>query len=331
MSHKENKLQEKIIALLKEKAPHNLANTLREILPLEKEAIYRRLRGDVPFSFAEMAILSSYFGISLDYIANIISPFRSREYQLHIRDYSEFKPIDLNMSYNYIEAIHMAAESPHSEFGIAANMLPLHISLLHPPLYRVYLLKWKYQFGNTPKNELSYASTQVPIKERETYQPYLDAVKKISHTFFIWDNSFFISLIHDINFFHSISFINREEMIMLKQEMVAMLDTIKKYADHGKFEDTGNTIEIYVSNLNFETSYSYLSGNNISLSMSSVYTLGAFSSLEGEACKEMKKWIMGLKKSSTLISGVAEREKILFFKRQREILDKKFTIKENEK
>lgn len=331
MRDKEKKLQEVFISLLKEKIPTStrLANALLDILPLEKETIYRRLRGDVPFSFAEMATLAAHLGISLDGITNIISPYRSQSYQLHIRDYCEFKPIDLNMSHNYIKAINMATTDPNSEFGVAANMIPLHIGLLHLPIYRVYLLKWRYQFGKTPKNQLSYADIQVPEEENETYQQYLDVVKKIKHTFFIWDNSFFTSLINDIIYFYHIRMIKRDEMEMLKQEVSCLLDTLKHYADVGEF-DTGNKIETYISNLNFDTTYTYLSSDSISISMCSVYSLGSFTSLEKEACDEMKMWILGLKKSSDLISGTAQQEKIRFFEKLRDVLEEKFALDNND-
>lgn len=324
---KEKKLQAKFISLIKEKIPGQQVNTLMEILPLTKEAVYRRLRGDVPFSFVEMATLSAYLGISLDSVAETVSIYRSQWYKLHIRDYDEFASIDLNMSHNFVKAINIAADDPDSEFGIAANMLPLHISLLHFPVYRIYLLKWKYQFGKTPKNELKYSDIHVPEAEKETYRLYLDAIKKIKYTYFIWDSSFLISLINDINYFHSIYLINQEEMHMLKQEISQLLDTLEYYTDYEKFERTGNKVETYVSSLNFETTYTYLISNNVSIGMSNAFCLGAFTSLDKEACEKMKKWIWGLKKSSTLISGAAQRDKILFFEKQRNVLGKNFIVK----
>jgi hypothetical protein len=325
MYNKEKTLQEKFISLLREKIPHHLAKTLLDILPLEKEAIYRRLRGDVSFSFVEMVALSTQLSISLDNIADIASPYRSQWYHLHVRDYNEFKPIDLNMGHNYIKAITLAAEDPNSEFGIAANMLPLHISLLHYPLYRFYLLKWKYQSGKTPKNKLNYANTIVPEIEKKTYNQYLDVVKRINHTFFIWDKSFFKSLINDINYFHSIRMITPKEMEILQKEMFLLLDTLEYYADYGEY-DTGNRIETYISNLVFDTTYVYVSSCNICISMNNVYSLGAFTSLEKDACEDMKIWIQGIKKSSSLISGVNQYEKVTFFEKQRDYLEKNFII-----
>ncbi|MDR2913755.1 MAG: hypothetical protein LBV74_02810 [Tannerella sp.] len=325
MYNKEKNLQEKFISLLKEKIPRHLAKTLMEILPLEKEAIYKRLRGDVSFSFVEMATLSTHLGISLDNIADIVSPYRSQWYHLHIRDYNELKPIDLNMSYNYIKVINLAADDPDSEFGTAMNMLPLQISLLHYPIYRVYLLKWMYQCGKTTKDKLTYSNTLVPEAERKTYQLFLEAVKKIKRTVFIWDRSFFRSLINDINYFYSIRIISPKEMEMLRQELSRLLNTLEHFADYGEY-DTGNKVETYISNLAFDTTYTYLSSENINVSMNNAYCLGAFTSTEKDACKEIKNWIQGLKKSSSLISGVSQYEKIAFFEKQKSYLDKNFII-----
>ena len=63
-----NELNTGLIEAAKEKVPAgaNLANTLMDILYIGKEAIYRRLRGEVPFTLAEAAVISRKLGISLD-------------------------------------------------------------------------------------------------------------------------------------------------------------------------------------------------------------------------------------------------------------------------
>lgn len=59
-----------LISAMKEKLPQdtNLANLLMDILYIGKEAVYRRLRGEVPFTLAEAAVISQKIGISLDRI-----------------------------------------------------------------------------------------------------------------------------------------------------------------------------------------------------------------------------------------------------------------------
>ena len=327
MDNQEKLLQQKFIDLLRARRSGNLANALMELLPLEKEAIYRRLRGDVPFSFAEMATIATYFGISLDQIANIVSPFRSQGYKLHIRDYSGFKPIDLNMSHNYVASINLAADCPYSEYGIAGNMLPLHINLLHLPLYHLYLLKWLYLFDKGEKERLNYANICVPQEEEDVYAKFNEAVQRVKQTYFVWDRSLIQTIINDINYFYSIRLINPEDLQILKKELFSMLDTLERYADQEAYSETGNRIETYVSALNFEASYCYLSSEKVNISMSYAHTLNAFTSVEKEDCNYMKQWILGLKKSSTLISGVAQRDKVIFFDKQRETIDKQLIIR----
>lgn len=67
---KKDLLYDTILNAIREKIPNRiiLANTLAELLNIEKEAVYRRLRGEVAFSFVEIAAISSSLGISLDNI-----------------------------------------------------------------------------------------------------------------------------------------------------------------------------------------------------------------------------------------------------------------------
>ncbi|MCC8096197.1 MAG: hypothetical protein LIP05_13080, partial [Tannerellaceae bacterium] len=67
-------LYDNFLQTLKEKIPQKavLANTLAQILSIEKEAVYRRLRREVLFTFSEVAIISHYLGISIDFIVGSV-------------------------------------------------------------------------------------------------------------------------------------------------------------------------------------------------------------------------------------------------------------------
>ena len=53
-----------LISTMREVTPKegNLANILMDILCMSKEAIYRRLRGEVAFTFSEVAIIAGQLG-----------------------------------------------------------------------------------------------------------------------------------------------------------------------------------------------------------------------------------------------------------------------------
>ena len=65
-----NGILNELISTMKERIPQdmNLANTLADILCMGKEAVYRRLRGEVSFTIDEVALLSQKLGISIDQI-----------------------------------------------------------------------------------------------------------------------------------------------------------------------------------------------------------------------------------------------------------------------
>ena len=65
---KDVSLYESFLAELRKKIPQGakLTNTLVDMLYIEREAVYRRLRGEVPFTFMEVMTIAKELGISLD-------------------------------------------------------------------------------------------------------------------------------------------------------------------------------------------------------------------------------------------------------------------------
>ena len=70
----QNELNTSLIEAVKEKLPlkENLANLLIDTLYIGKEAIYRRLRGEVPFTLEEAALISRKLGVSLDNVIGVV-------------------------------------------------------------------------------------------------------------------------------------------------------------------------------------------------------------------------------------------------------------------
>jgi len=99
-----------------------------------------------------------------------------------------------------------------------------------------------------------------------------------------------------------------------------MIDNINKIAVSGRYE-TGTSVEIYSSGLTFETTYTYLRSEAVSVTMADVYSCGSVSSVDRSACDHMYKWIHGLKRTATLITN-SEKNRIQYFERQRRAIDR---------
>ncbi|MDR2765805.1 MAG: hypothetical protein LBB90_12360 [Tannerella sp.] len=312
----DKELHEKFIEIAKEKISDkaNFASVLADLLSIKKEAIYRRLRGEVFFTFAEMATISKKLDISLDYVAGIVSPYRSYPFSLHVQDYVEQEEIDYKMTADYIAAIRRAGNLPYSEFGYIATIIPLHFAVFHEPFYYLYILKWMYQtskYNPVPFSEISFNERQKKLNAQ-----FLQEVMSIKYTYYIWDELFLTYMLNDINYFHSIHLMTDADMLLMKKEIEYFLKRLEKLAIQGAYNN-GNKVDIYVSSLNFETTYYYLFSDIENISMISSFSVGAITSLEKSVCERMKAWVQGLKRTSTLISCSAEKERIAFFETQR--------------
>lgn len=80
-------------------------------------------------------------------------------------------------------------------------------------------------------------------------------------------------------------------------------------------------MHIYVSQINFEATYSYLETSTLQLSLIRVYSINSLTTQDVQMFQSLKEWIQSLKKFSTLISESGEMQRIQFFNQQREIID----------
>ena len=141
-----------------------------------------------------------------------------------------------------------------------------------------------------------------------------------SDTSFIWDSNIFSHIVNDLEYFSSIQLISDKARQEIKEELLLLLDELENFARKGKFE-SDNEVNIYISNINFEATYSYVESSNVHLSMIRVYAINSITTQDIEMCKSLKEWIQSLKKFSTLISVSGEMQRIQFFQKQREIID----------
>lgn len=126
-----NELNTGLVNAVREKLPSkdNLANALMDILYIGKEAIYRRLRGEVPFTLTEAAIISRKLGISLDKMIGV-SFQDNAVFDMNI--VGSNKPLE-NLLFHglekQVELFHAVEEDENSEIGTSSNIIPQTLSL----------------------------------------------------------------------------------------------------------------------------------------------------------------------------------------------------------
>jgi len=318
---KKELLHAKFLEVLKERVPikPDLVNLLIDLLCIEKEAVYRRLRGEVAFTFSEIAVVANELGISLDNTINNVLSVKSKPYQLKMNDFAEPSEMDYTMMEQYVNILKEIKNDPDSTIVDSTNILPASLYFPYKYISRFYLFKWLYQLGDSDSIK-SYAQLDYPLrvqklqKENETY------LKHIKNTYYILDPLVFQYMVNDIKYFLSINLMTEEDKAFLKKDFETLLHDMEILAIRGYFEDTKNKVRIYISCVNFDVSCWYIDAKNYHINMIKVFVLSNIASLDETSFLNLKKRIDALLRSSTLISVSGERQRIDFFEEQRKII-----------
>ena len=82
----------------------------------------------------------------------------------------------------------------------------------------------------------------------------------------------------------------------------------------------GNSLSVYLSNVNFEATYSYVEKARFQICFLRVYSINSMDSRDSKICDYQKKWIHSLKRHSTLISQSGEIQRMMFFNEQKKVV-----------
>lgn len=314
-----NELNIKLMEAAKEKIPagSNLAKMLMDILFLGKEAIYRRLRGEVPFTLVEATIISQKLGISLDKVTGTCA---NSDVVFDLNTVNHFDPLEACAIFlnEYIKIFHTLKWDPHSEMGLLSNVIPHTLCLKYGLLFKYRLFKWIYQ--NEHGNCKHFKELEIPQKLIDAQKEFVSTIQYIHAIDYIWDNRAFEPLVNDIHYFSKVHFITDEEKYEMKKELKELTYELESMAEEGKNKE-GSKVGIYLSNLNLDTTYSYIKTDRLSLSLIRVYSIHSMVTQDTTMFKILKEWTESLKKVSTRISESNEVRRIQFFKQQREIID----------
>jgi hypothetical protein len=310
------------LAVLRQKFPQRaeLTRALMDLLGIEKEAVYRRLRKEVAFTFSEVATIGHAWGISLDTVARVQST-QNLPFHLQLTDRVQPEESDFAAMRSFTEILRFAIDDPRGEIMEASNLLPLPLYSSFHHLNRFAAFKWMYQGGNAVQL-VPFEAITIPEELQELSQEHDMLLKKIHKTFFILDHMTFAYLVNDIRYFASIYLITQEDVARLREELLLLLDYLEQLAATGLFPETGNKLYIYISPINFDTNYALINTEAMKVSVTRTFVMNAMISLDEYAFQKWKNCIHALKRSSTLISESGEKHRIEFFEKQRALVNK---------
>lgn len=315
-------IHEKLIDSIKLHTPdgENAVDLLTGIIPLSKEAAYRRLRGEIQFTLAEAVRISEKFNLSLDEMAEID---KKDTYLFDIKQFFIGEPFEkyCDLLYSVLSTYKQLKEDPNAMCYFAGHILPPPFYFKYKIISKYSFFKWLYQISYLSGDAKRLQDVSVPEKVLKIQQELYEESLQIPACFVIGDD-IIMSLVNDINYFAAIDLLTPDEVIKLKNDIFLMLDDIEKITINTCFLKTGKKVSVYISDAYFYGNYSYIAGTQFQASTIYLYGINQLNCIDPVICENQKLWIESLITYSTLISGSGKLHGTTFFNQQRELLSK---------
>ena len=295
----------------------DLVNALADMLHLEKESVYRRLRGDVHFSAEEMMRIAGKWDISLD---NIVSanPGKTLPFSLHMVEFLEPTEEDYAILEQHNRDLELVAADPKG-FGIEiVNALPRALYARSEHLARFFSMKWCHKFK--PENALPFSRVQMPKRLRKIDLEYIEIEHRFSEMHSIHDPRMIENLVDEMVYYRSIGMLTCEETILLRDELLSLVDYMEEVTRTGYFPETGNKLFFYLSHIWIEAECQLFCSASFNLSMVKVLKRNFIASTDRSALDLFMKMALATKRMSVLMSQSNALKQAEFFTRQREII-----------
>ena len=311
---------QEFMSAIRDKISHKatLVNTITGLLDIDRDAVYRRLRGDVGFTFTEMAIIARNMGISLDVIAGIEN-LQSKPGKVNISRQVDPTEVDYEMFEGHVNLLKSIMNEPATKIMGAGNIIPHYLYMDYEYLTRFYLFSWNQASGYGDARP--YHEITIPDRLRILQKEAAMYAKYISTTTYVFDCQIFQRLVTNIKYFAKVRLIKEDDVSLIKNDLIAFLYYIENLTIKGKHEETGNEVSIYISDVDCDTNYSCLKTSNIQLTLFCAFMLNAIVSFDDDVFHEAGAWIRSLQRMSTLISVTGERARAIYFDTQRKMID----------
>jgi hypothetical protein len=307
---------------LRKRIPQNpkLVARLVEILPLEKEAVYRRLRQEVPFAFEEIMTIAKAFNISLD---NMMGTDVQPTFPFKVQSTKNENPIEINYSIleEYIQAIKDVASDPHGEISLVTNVIPQSLYTGFQCIYHFFYFKWRYY--SIPTNQTkTYHEIKLSDRLLQIIEDIFVYSKKVKSSYFILDNQIFQKIVKDVTFFNSIRLLRNEDIDYIKDDLLQFISYMETIAVKGFVDNPSNEVFFYISDTSIDSSYSYIdSQSSIRFALFWSFIFNNILTFDEETLDMVKHHIRSKIRTSTPLSVTGERQRTQYFETQRKIVE----------
>ena len=308
-----------LLTVIREKLPEgaNLMTYLSDRLNIGRESAYRRIRGEINFTFEEIIILSQNLGFSVD---NIIGIKRDENalFNIHMLQKLNYLDIYVKKMLEYSKLFGDRKGEDTATVRISINTLPYFLHIGYKSLSKFRIYKWLYQNQKIKPNE-KYSDFILLDKVWEAHKILFQTSEMFTNVTLITDQNIFRTIVRDLEYFYKRGLLLAEDLKILQRELYDITDMLEQIAINGRGKN-GAKLEMYVSAVDLEATYLHYECGDTQFSQVRIFSISAIDSYDKGICRIQKKWIESLKRYSVLISESGEMQRFEFLKQQREYI-----------
>jgi hypothetical protein len=305
------------LAALKERYPSKpeRVNLLADMLTLEKESVYRRLRGEVLFTAAEVMRIAEAWNISID---NIVASNHEKTTPFRLQSVEFVDPTepDYTIVEQHNRDLELVGNDPDGMAIEVVNTLPRGLYTRSEPLTRFFTMKWLYK--HAPERALNFGDIRIPERMRELDREYVRISHRIPEMHSIHDARMIEYLVDDMVYYHSLGMLTDDDHVLLRGELMTLVDYLEEVTMRGLFPEGTGKLFFYLSHTWIETEYFLYRSRSFNMSLVKVLERNYLSSLDARVIDRFMNMAFATKRMSVLMSGSNALQQKDFFSRQRE-------------
>ncbi len=312
---------------LKDALPANisLVDELADLLKVSNDSAYRRMRGETALSIEDIAAICKHFKLSFDSFLNSndngLVTFSYHQLSSHVNSYKEYLT-------NINNDLGKIMKFDNKEIIYAAEDVPVFHHFYFPELTAFKIFYWNKSILNSKgfednKFDINFVNDELVGIAMEIWDKY-SKIPSIE----IWSDDTVNSTVKQIEFYwDSGIFSKKEDALLVCDQLSQMLDRIKKQAELNVKLDRTNKPAASENNYTLYHSDVMIGNNCILVNMGetratyiSYHTFNVMLTTNANYSNETDLWLKNLIRKSSLISGVAEKQRYQYFKRTEEVM-----------
>ena len=301
----------------------NPVNYLSDILKISSKSVYRRIKGEIPFTLTEIFALSKELNFSIDQILGldkVEDVYFTLQADKVLSPEDAFKQM-LQQYYEHTERLNRASRV---ESLMAMNHIPIIFTVFFDNLFKFSFYKWMHQ-NHRASLKYCFHDVAIPSEISSLKDKVIASSIKNDNITLIIDPNYILATIKEIRYYHKRKLLTDDEALLIRDDLFKMVDWAESLVSKGYIEG-GGKINLYLLEFDLKVSSSYIEYDDIVKSNIMIYTVNPINIFNSKTFSEIhKRWFETIKKYSVLITQSNEVMQAQYLDKQRNYIENIFT------